>query len=562
MTKKIYPIYSDAHTALKKQSGGSAEAKLYELLREKLPDDWMVIHNSNVYGRENENQIDFLLIVPGIGVMNIECKGKGYSPIGTNGNFQWDGDGTTKQPLQQAEKAIINFAKDARDKGFNIGYYSYMVFFPENVFPGCEFEGAIFDAKNSDNIMECIINTFEATKNRVFQKPSFTQEDAQRLYDRYTREYKVKYLESNPNLQVNERLMGACLTTMQQMVIQRIRTHRDTIVTGAAGTGKTWIASYVARDYAARGNRVLLVCFNENLACELTIRLEGTGVLVSHYHRLPYVLFNQNLCRTGQGGQFLDDETDQAFQKYVAYHPLSNDKKFDLLLIDEGQDFNDKKITFLLSLVKDDDNSKIALFGDQNQRIYRREWRMDELRELDEHNEVFNLPTNLRNTQHIYSYCAPLIDDNETQPCEDILGPEVIKESMTTEAFRTWLDQLVSQQYAIKASELAVLADEKALLDSVLPNNLGLQTSHFSFRGYENSSFEEKCKGLRNWHNSQGNHPWKGTIHAFKGLEADYVIILSRTEVPYEKMLHYVGASRPTYLLALVQISECNLKTR
>lgn len=557
MTKKIYPIYSDAYTALQNQLGGPAEAKLYELLREKLPDDWMVIHNSNVYGRERENQIDFLLIVPGTGVMNIECKGTGYHPIGTNGSFRWDGDGTTKMPLQQAERAIVNFANDARNRGFNIGYYSYIVFFPENEFPGCEFEGAIFDAKNSDNIMECIKETFEATKNRVFQQPSFIQEDAQRLYDRYTREYKVKYLGGNPNLQVNERVMSACLTYPQQLVIRRIQTHRDTIVTGAAGTGKTWIASYVARDYAAKGKRVLLVCFNENLACELTIRLEGTGVFVSHYHHLPYVLFNQNICSIDQNGQFLDDATDQAFQQYVAYHPLPNAEKFDVLLIDEGQDFNDEKITFLLSLVKNDDNSKVALFGDQNQRIYRREWRMDELRELDEHNEVFHLPTNLRNTQRIYSYCAPLIDDNETQPCENILGPEVIKECMTTEAFRTWLDQLVSQ-YAIKASELAVLADEKALLDRVLPDNLRLQTSHFSFRGHKNKtiSFNEKCQGLRKWHNSQGNHPWKGTIHAFKGLEADYVIIISRTEVPYETMLHYVGASRPTYLLALVQISN------
>ncbi len=556
MTKKIFPVYSDAHLALDAQPGGTAEARLYELLRTKLPEDWMVVHNSNVYGRERENQIDFLIIVPGTGVMNIECKGNGYTPTGTNGHFTWAGDGETKMPLQQAERAIHNFVVDASDRGFNLGYYSYMVFFPESTFPNCNFEGPIFDARNSANIVECITSTFEATKARVFQRPTFSQEDAQRLFDRYTQVYKVRFVGENTNLIANERIMKSCLTLAQQMTMDRIRRHRDTIVTGAAGTGKTWVASFVAKEYAANGNRVLLVCFNENLACELTIRLEGTGVVVSHYHRLPFLLFNQNLCRNGQDGEFLDEETDQAFLAYVARRPLRQDERFDMLLIDEGQDFNEQKITFLLTLVKEDDNSKVILFGDQNQRIYRQEWTMDELRELDGHNEIVNLPTNLRNTQRIHSHCADLIHDTNTRPCENIQGPEVIQKCLTPDGFLNWLDESISQ-YAVRASELAVLADERKLLEEVLPNNLRLQTSHFSFRGgNENQNFDQKCEVLRNWHRSQGNHPWKGTIHSFKGLEADYIIILSRTAVPQEKMLHYVGASRPKFLLAMIQISS------
>ena len=81
---KICPFYENPddiyNNAPENEKGGKqAEAHLYRLLKEQLPDDWYVFYDRSFTGETQENQIDFLVIVPGRGIVNLECKGSGYS---------------------------------------------------------------------------------------------------------------------------------------------------------------------------------------------------------------------------------------------------------------------------------------------------------------------------------------------------------------------------------------------------------------------------------------------------------------------------------------------------
>lgn len=561
MTTKYSPFFADPMPFLRNIPGGESEANLFNLLREQLPDDWMFVYNASVYGQERENQIDFLVIVPGHGVMNIECKGHNYVPVGTNGQF-FNTDDPKRQarfPLQQAERAIINFATDSNERGYNIGYFSYIVVFPDDSFPGVDFEGPIYTSRDRNNLKEIIIREFEVTKQRVQVLRTFTKEDAEKLFNRYSQVYKAKPYQENYDLTYMGQLMQASLNIQQINVLTQVKCYRDTRVLGAAGTGKTLIASYIAHDYAQKGKRILYVCYNLNLACELSIKLSDDPLItVCNYHQIPQLLWGQNLCRF-INNEFDDEATDRFFLEYSAINLIPNARKWDILLIDEAQDLNRVKIDFLLGLVKRDNESKVVLFADKNQFIYNQNqdhWILDPLRGQDNENTI-ELPINMRNPREVHQYCARLVNDDLTQSSDSLNGPRIVQIQKTRDDFKNWLDNDLIKQYAVKASELAILSDERQLLDNVLPYNLRLDNSHYSFRGSNvNSSKDEIISKLQTWHQTNGSHPWKGTIHSFKGLEADYIVIITRCQGNMTTLLHYVGASRPKYLLAIVQIID------
>ncbi len=107
-------------------------------------------------------------------------------------------------------------------------------------------------------------------------------------------------------------------------------------ISGTAGCGKTLLASVFARDQARWGRRVLLVCFNRPLADQLQALLPAIKVktfygfcdafLRDRGENLDYGRMNQ----PGFWGEVQDR---------VLVAPISPDWRFDVLILDEGQDF-------------------------------------------------------------------------------------------------------------------------------------------------------------------------------------------------------------------------------
>ena len=75
MTEKAFPFHIDAikerGASLAKADGSYAEALLYNMLREQLPPEWSFIAGVQLGAHE----YDFLVMVPGRGIVNVECKG-------------------------------------------------------------------------------------------------------------------------------------------------------------------------------------------------------------------------------------------------------------------------------------------------------------------------------------------------------------------------------------------------------------------------------------------------------------------------------------------------------
>ncbi len=154
------------------------------------------------------------------------------------------------------------------------------------------------------------------------------------------------------------------LTKDQQKLLSNAPGRRRAI--GAAGSGKTLLLARKAVNAALDGHKVLIVCFNitmVNYLFDVVRRLarlksrDGTQldkrILVRHYHRL-YPKDTDHKKR--------DEEIKLEDEEVKAMQP------FDVILIDEGQDFKREWLECLFELAADE--AHIMFVEDDRQNIY------------------------------------------------------------------------------------------------------------------------------------------------------------------------------------------------
>lgn len=119
-------------------------------------------------------------------------------------------------------------------------------------------------------------------------------------------------------------------------------------VIGTAGSGKTQLAMAVYRDALRAGKRPLYVCYNRPLADHIALVAPAGGEVVT-YHQLA-----DKICR--RLGQTPDFRQPDAFARLEAaldgYTPAEAER-YDELIIDEGQDFQEGWADNLLRFLRD-----------------------------------------------------------------------------------------------------------------------------------------------------------------------------------------------------------------
>ncbi|KWA63398.1 nuclease [Burkholderia ubonensis] len=127
------------------------------------------------------------------------------------------------------------------------------------------------------------------------------------------------------------RLSGGLASWARQLEFTPFRLR----VIGTAGSGKTQLAVQAMRDAIAAGRRVLYVCFNRPLA-DYIARIAPPGAKIANYHQLCDWLARD-------GGYTPDFGTPDAFGRLearFAQTPVPERWRFDVLIVDEGQDFH------------------------------------------------------------------------------------------------------------------------------------------------------------------------------------------------------------------------------
>ena len=271
---------------------------------------------------------------------------------------------------------------------------------------------------------------------------------------------------------------------------------------------------------------VLFLCFNRPLADHISEAFEDEDVRVGSFHQLGLDMVK----RAGFVPNFEPTpewwETELPNLLPEASERL--DETFDAIVIDEGQDFIPQWFTALQLVLNDPDEGPMYVFYDENQTIYVEGW------EPPFKAEPFPLDINCRNTKPIAEKVAEVIGvepaslgasgpapvwveaDNETQiraHLETIIGGLVEKEGLTPR-------------------QIVVLADRRAMADALRGDSFGGVKLH-ALGAKSGSTIE--------------------TVHRFKGLEADVIIlILTEVDDDRDRAVAYIGMSRARAMLVVV----------
>ncbi|MFP4905847.1 AAA family ATPase, partial [Paraburkholderia sp. BR14261] len=141
------------------------------------------------------------------------------------------------------------------------------------------------------------------------------------------------------------RLAGGLATWARRLEFAPFRLR----VIGTAGSGKTQLAVQVMKDAVARGARTLYVCFNRPLADHIA-QLAPPGAKVATYHQLCDWVARD-------GGHVPDFASPGAFDDLVQRFgemPIAERWQFDVLIVDEGQDFHEPWVGALGRLLRPD----------------------------------------------------------------------------------------------------------------------------------------------------------------------------------------------------------------
>jgi Holliday junction resolvase-like predicted endonuclease len=134
-------------------------------------------------------------------------------------------------------------------------------------------------------------------------------------------------------------------------------------IQGTAGSGKTQLALQLISDGVAAGQKCLYVCYNRSLADHMT-KIAPPRARITTFHELAVDHYKSAVGEPeySQPGFF-----DKAANLYVE-HSQNHPARYDLIILDEGQDLQSEWVGCLLGQLKDD--GRIYLMEDEDQRLY------------------------------------------------------------------------------------------------------------------------------------------------------------------------------------------------
>lgn len=545
------------------------ERRMYQALQEQLPDDWTVIYNY-VFTVEiervlHDGQADFIVVAPNKGLVFLEVKGS-HGMESVNGVwYRLDRFGNQERadnPFAQVDStkhSVVNsLARTLRvTKEQFPGIYWQAVVFPfgriVGSLPPAYSPLIVIDYSDMSRLHERLVRLFEDSEH-AHVGVKFTPMVMQRVVDALRGDTRFMPVLS-ADVDEDERRIQE-LTKQQYRAFQCVIQNPRVRVEGTAGSGKTMLAVWAANHFVQEGKRVLFLCYNRTLAAWLRLQDASEGkVDIYSFFALarqrveqaaqnfarPLNMTEKDFWETHVPGLFLD--------ALDALEMKGKIEKYDIVIVDEAQDFHQDWWGPVPFLLKDPDKGAFYIFYDPNQAgVYDRGIAYPS----SEGTMVFTLPENCRNTKRITEYCGNVIDTTiPSFPLSPEGTPTEITPAMST------LDQQVS-----KVKEVV----RRWVSDGMKPSRIAILSP---FSNDNSKSCLSRLTEIGNTpiqYGEEALEPWIGnrvllgcTIKSFKGLEADCVIISDIPEVGssgFNKSDLYVAASRAKHRLVLIPSNE------
>jgi hypothetical protein len=520
----------------------SAEIRVYSELDKQLPDSFTVYYSRPWRQRLGNGSVvdgeaDFVIASPDWGILVIEVKGGRVARDGRADRWtstdRNDEVHSIKNPVQQARQSmhvLLDRLKRFpwfRERFIKIGY---AVILPDCGQPaddlGIEMPLEMFAwAEHMDGLRKRLLRMLwpAAQPDPEKQHDLVGERGIAILDDLLAKSFCLELPFGALLGRATRRIVE--LTANQFWILDALDRNSRVAVSGGAGTGKTVLAFEKARRMASHGTRTLLLCFNK-----------GIVEALSSAHHIPRALtirtFHSlagNMCQ--QAGIQLDEPPESgraAFYRnqlpngLLAAIDKRPDLRFDAVIIDEAQDFEESWWVPIELLLNDTQISPLYVFFDDNQNIFGRQSHL-----LSNLPFRFQLTRNLRNATSVFASFAPYYVGSAYEAGTDLPGEVSFHPEINTQAaLASFVARLVRVDH-IPPSQIAVL--------SCRP----LEDSLFSLHQFSLATSLElpiRCESV-----------WR-----FKGLEAPVVVLTDIDGALHNREVLYTALSRAQVRLCVL----------
>jgi len=532
MIPDINPLYIE----------NDGERRFYQAAQE-LPDEFTVCHSflyRQCEGRDEPEllrEVDFVIVHPQMGYVVVEVK-QGIILFQNGSWYEFKNNEyclLSKDPVEQARNgmfAILGEYKKHSGNSFPLKI-RFAFGFPEST----RLEGILPSEIDPNCIF--LFNDIE--------DPLQMERKIQLLFKPITTANKeaVDFLIKNvlaPSFRVFSRpedeieqfktSMQRILTDEQERILYETELDNRKIFLGAAGSGKTFIAMEKSRRLASEGKRVLMTCFNKNLASYLRAELPDL-IYVSNIH--DYFLQAARIS-CPELDIPLDIEERQEFFTYklpsLAFDHLvylPEEDKFDAIIIDEGQDLKIEWFDCMEAALKE--SGGLFIFADPAQSIFYHD--IEAIKNMPVSKQ--QLTRNLRNTGNINDWMSQYLP-----------GRPMMRTGYLGVPIKYIPFSSADEQRLLIEKEIGRLVSQGVQL-----KRIQILSPHVKVK----SCLAGRDK-LKEWPIIESNDTNKhgirfSTIRSFKGLEADIVFLID-VSVGSKACTDadiYVGGSRARYQL-------------
>ncbi|MGD9889290.1 MAG: ATP-binding domain-containing protein [Halothiobacillaceae bacterium] len=532
----IYPSIEGVHAS----SGGQArELQVVRLLAAELPHDFAIFHGALFSAMRGEYQmfgeIDVIVLAPSAAMAILEVKA---------GSLEFSGTAITKRyadkvkDITQQVKLQYNlFRQRLKEAKLRTPLVQFLVAPDAKVGVGTLAypRERIIDCDDMSRMTEYVLHALGKTA-LVERKDELTR--ATHLLNN------VFELAADPSARI-----GWLHTSVRQLSeglatwVLRIRSPSQRYVIHAtAGSGKTQLAVRLFADAIANARTVRYVCFNRPLAEHMRHTLQATRDQVTTFHELAVACLRQTQDAA------LDFSNPEVFKQaeQCFCQQVLDDADWDVVLIDEAQDFSAAWVQALLQRVRL--GGQVYVLMDEAQALYQR---------------AQNIRDILTNAVEISSW------DNFRTPRRAVQIMNALRLTAQPIVARSPIDGHMPAFHPYPPDDHGGIKTLERLLRKLNDKDIALDhIAILSFAGRERSEVL-KQETLADWklrrftgqYDAQGLAIWSegellaDTLHRFKGQAAPVVILceVDFTELD-DKMRHrlFVGMSRAQWRLEIV----------
>ncbi|RYU09781.1 nuclease-related domain-containing DEAD/DEAH box helicase [Nocardioides iriomotensis] len=354
----------------------SSEREVWELLREQLGDDDLLISGQRISARDKDHEIDICVAFADAGIVVVEVKG---GQVWYDDGWWIDRRGREDRidPITQAREAQYAL-RGWLDRDPRWGSRSGLRWGHALVLPHTKIaedfgtpdaqRWQVAGRDDMDGLADFLRRVVTGQTNN---KRMLTLDDVDALREalagRGLPQRDLIGFAAERDDEVER------LSAEQAVILRAARLLNRVEVRGGAGSGKTWLAVEQARRLSREGKRVALTCYSRGLAAWLERRV----ATLPRRERPAYVGTFHNLgvewgAPTGSEDDSHFWEVELPTRMVDLGREQPEGRLYDALVIDEAQDFADLWWPAALAALKDEETGGLFVCTDEGQRVFSR----------------------------------------------------------------------------------------------------------------------------------------------------------------------------------------------